>query len=107
MTAREIGQREHPWLYTANGDLDLSWVLLVVGCAILVASLLLQGFHIAGFDLPVAAWSCLGSFTALCFVAGAARDRATILAGATMPGEVGRAIASVRPLVRLIDDPDA
>jgi hypothetical protein len=107
VTTRERGSRQHPWLYKRNGALDLSWVLIVLACVVMVLCLFLEGFHLGGFALPVDAWSCLGGFIGICFIAGASRDRAEILAHATMPGQLADAIASgVRPLVRLIDNPD-
>lgn len=83
------------FLHKRNGALDLSWLLLVVDCAATVGVILLDGFHVGGFG-PVsnAAYACLGGFGTMCFIAGAARDRAEILANATSPGAVASAIAS-------------
>lgn len=106
MTKREQGAIDHPMIYTKEGHVDLSWLLTVVGCVVMVACIFLQGFGVFGFKLPDAGWACLGAFVSLCFISGASREKAAILAKATLPGAVAAGIASVRPLYQTVHDPD-
>ena len=99
--------RTNPIFFTKDGGLDLSWVLLVVGCALMAGAIVCEGFHVLGFALPSYGWTALGAFVSFCFIAGAARDRAQILADATSPGKVAAAIAAAcRPFGGKADQDD-
>lgn len=87
--------REHPLFFRQDGGMDLSqFVLLVIVLWVVIV------FTLAGFEIlkvSTAAWAFLGSFTTMCFIAWAARDRAELIAGSKTPGEVAKGIASVQP----------
>lgn len=93
--APAVGPRRKLWqamFFTKEGSLDLGWLILltccIVGLTVFVASSVgaIKGPSVAG-------WAWFGSFTAMAFIAGAARDRAVLIAQSRVPGEVAQGIA--------------
>lgn len=88
----------HRLFYTRAGELDFGWLILATCCVVGVVGFVLAGFGV--FKAPGAAWGWFGAFTSMAFIAGAAVDRARLIAQSRTPGEVAQAIASALP-----DDP--
>jgi len=83
-------------LYTAGGELDLGWLLLLIAFANAIVFFDLAAFRLV--TISVAAWAFYGSMISLCFIAGAAISRARLIAGSSLPGQVAQGIAqSVEP----------
>lgn len=88
--------RHNPLFYTKTGELDTGQFVLLVCCAVALA--LMVGVSWFSAKEPSGfAWSFFGSFTTMCFIAGAAKDRARLIANSKTPGQVGYAIASANP----------
>lgn len=83
--------RRNPLLYTAEGHLDLGPLALALACGVGLAMFVLDGLGWA--KISVAAYSWLGAYTSLAFIAGAAEKRAYWIARSRTPGEVARGIA--------------
>jgi hypothetical protein len=88
--------RHNPLFYTKTGELDTGQFVLLVCCAISLA-LMVGVSWFNGKEPSIAAWAFFGSFTTMCFIAGAAKDRARLIANSKTPGQVGHAIASAKP----------
>lgn len=88
--------RENPLFFKVDGSMDLSQFLLTLITAYVAVVFVLAGLGI--LTVSVAAWSFLGSFTTLAFIAWAARDRAELIARSKTPGEVAKGIAMSTPL---------
>lgn len=97
MTRRYDDQRRgwHRLIFTADGDLDFGWIILVACCIVGLASFVASGLGV--FTAPPWAWAWFGSFTAMAFIAGAAISRARLIANSTMPADVANAIAHAPP----------
>lgn len=79
--------------HTKDGSLDLGWLILLICCGV---GLLVFTLHAFGL-IPgpsVAAWAWFGAFTSMAFIAGAARDRAALIAQSNVPGQVAQGIAT-------------
>ncbi len=90
-----LRDRDNPLFFRADGGLDLAQFLLL-----LIVIWVMAVFTFAGMKkltISTAAWAFLGSFTSLCFIAWAARDRAELIATSKTPGEIAKGIASVVP----------
>ncbi len=88
-------RRDHPLFFRRDGGLDLAqfFLLLIVLWVIVIVTL--AGLGILRYS--TAAWAFLGSFTSLCFIAWAARDRAELIARSATPGEIAAGIATAAP----------
>jgi hypothetical protein len=73
-----IIERKNPLLYTKSGELSIGPITLVFCCLVGMLAFMLEGFGIMK-HISVAAWTWFGSFTTLCFIAGAAIDRARLI----------------------------
>lgn len=83
--------RDHPLFFRADGGMDLSQFFLLVLVLWVIVVWTLAGF--GHLKVSTAAWAFLGSFTSLCFIAWAARDRAELIANSKTPGEIAKGIA--------------
>lgn len=83
----------HALFYTKDGALDLGWLILVLCC--LVGLTVFVASAVGAIKGPsVAGWAWFGSFTAMAFIAGAARDRAVLIAQSRVPGEVAQGVGA-------------
>ena len=100
--------RHNPLFYTKTGELDTGQFVLLVCCAVAMALAIgISWFHMK--DLSGFCWGFLGSFTTMCFINGATKDRARMIANSKAEGEVARGITSivVTPQQWSSGDPDA
>jgi hypothetical protein len=88
MTFRD---RDNPLFFRADGAMDLAQALLTLIVGWVICLVTLAGFGVLKYS--TAAWAFLGSFTSLCFIAWAARDRAELIARSNTPGQVAAGIA--------------
>lgn len=84
--------RDNPLFFRKDGGLDLAQFLLLMIVVWVMVVFTLAGFKV--LTVSTAAWAFLGSFTSLCFIAWAARDRAELIANSKTPGEIARGIAA-------------
>ncbi len=90
-----LGDRKNPLFFRADGGMDLSQFFLLVLVLWVIVVFTLYGFSV--LKIGTAAWAFLGSFTSMCFIAWAARDRAELIANSKTPGEIAKGIASAQP----------
>jgi hypothetical protein len=90
-----LRDRDNPLFFRADGGLDLAQFLLLLIVVWVMAVFTLAGLQ--HLKVSTAAWAFLGSFTSLCFIAWAARDRAELIANSKTPGEIAKGIASAVP----------
>src|SRR6185312_15147859 len=93
MTRPRVPDPRHGWhrlVFTADGDLDFGWLILVVCCVVGLGAFIASGLH--HFDASRWAWAWFGSFTALAFIAGAAISRARLIAKSALPGQIAAGI---------------
>jgi hypothetical protein len=83
--------RHNPLFYTKTGELDTGQFVLLVCCAVALA-LMVGVSWFNGKEPSIAAWGFFGSFTTFCFLSGAAKDRAVLIANSKAPGEVAHGI---------------
>lgn len=86
--------RSNPIFFTKSGDLDIGWLILIVCCLIGLFVFLYEALLQKGPS--IAAWSWFGAFTSMAFIAGAARDRARLIAKSDAPGLVAQGIAQAQ-----------
>ena len=104
--------RHNPLFYTKTGELDTGQFVLLVCCAVALA-LMVGVSWFSAKEPSIAAWAFFGSFTTFCFLSGAAKDRAVLIANSRTAGSVSRGIASAAQTVQDIPnqwasgDPDA
>lgn len=102
--------RKNSLFYTKSGELDTGQFVLLVCCVVGMG--VFVGIALNRLVEPsIAAWSFFGTFTTMCFIAGAAKDRAVLIANSKAMGEVSHGIASqtvvVPPMQWTSGDPDA
>lgn len=90
-----LRDRDNPLFFRADGGLDLAQFLLLLIVVWVMVVFTLAGLKV--LTISTAAWAFLGSFTSLCFIAWAARDRAELIANSKTPGEIAKGIASAVP----------
>lgn len=90
-----LDDRKNPLFFRADGGMDLSQFFLLV--LVVWVVLVFTAYGLGVLEIGTAAWAFLGSFTSMCFIAWAARDRAELIANSKTPGEIAKGIASVQP----------
>ena len=120
-------KRYNPILFTKSGELSLGPITLVFCCILGMAVFVLEGFGIMN-HISRMGWAWFGSYTTLCFISGAATDRARLIAkgkvdeaavdsGQDVPTPDKSPVESIAknddkkdkeipPLTRQIDNPD-
>ena len=84
--------RHHPWLYEQDGDLNPTWVLVVLYSVIGLAVAVFAAA--AGGDIAkTAALSFIGAALMALLISALPRDKAKILAKSRLPGQVAHGIA--------------
>lgn len=86
--------RTNPLFFKSDGGMDLGQVILLSITGYVLAVFVLAGLGV--LSITVAAWSFLGSFVVIAFIAWAARDRAELIAKSRAPGDVAQGIAGDR-----------
>lgn len=84
--------RKHPWLYEQDGDLNPTWILVVIYAVVglvLAAVAVLVGAAAA----QVAGLAFIGAALVALLISALPRDKAKILAKSRLPGQVARGIA--------------
>lgn len=89
-------KRQSPLIYRKDGSLDFGPLTLAVTSAFGLGMFALDAAGVV--HVSIAAWSYLGAFTTMAFIAGATAERAYWIAKSRTPGEVAKAIASAPPL---------
>ena len=93
------GHRKNPLLYTKEGELSLGPLMLVAagiqGSFLMIA----EGYGWAP-HISWHAWAFWGSYVTMTFIAGAAVDRARLIAKSDTPKETGDAIDKTAPKER-------
>ena len=84
--------RTHPWLFTKEGDLDPTWILVIGTLAVMLGGFL--GELIVGRPISAAAWAAVAAICSSLLIAAVPVSRARLLAKATMPGSVAQGIAA-------------
>ncbi len=96
-----IHERKNPFLYTKSGELSLGPLTLIICCLLGMLAFMLEGFGVMQ-HISIAAWTWFGSFTTLCFIAGAAVDRARLIA----KGKVDETVAASDASTQTVPTPD-
>ena len=73
-----FSNRNNPLFFKRDGGMDLSQFILLSIVVWIIGVFTLAGMEKLKYD--TAAWTFLGSFTSLAFIAWAARDRAALIA---------------------------
>lgn len=89
-------RRDNPLLYRKDGSLDFGPLLLALTALVGLFIFVLDAFGVT--RVTIAAWSYLGAFTGLSFIAGAAAERAFWIAQSQTPGSIAQGIAQSAPL---------
>lgn len=88
--------RENPWLYERDGDLNPTWILVVLyaalGVIVSIAAVLSRSPYAF-----IATLSFLGAMIVALLISALPRDRAKILANSRAVGDTARGIARARP----------
>lgn len=82
----------HRLFFTQNDELDLGWLLLLIGFVNGLTIFDLAALGVA--RVSIAAWSWYGGVITMCFIAGATIARARLIAASRLPADVAQAIAS-------------
>ena len=85
--------RHNPLFYTKTGELDTGQFVLLVCCAVSLA-LMVGVSWFNGKEPSIAAWGFFGSFTTMCFLSGATKDRARLIANSRTLGEIAHGITN-------------
>lgn len=80
--------------FTKEDELDLGYLLLLVGFFNAVVFFDLSALGYASISLP--AWSFMGGVIGMCFIAGSTIAKARLIANSTMVGDLTKGIASAR-----------
>lgn len=88
--------RHSPLIFRQDGSLDFGPLTLAVTSVIGLLMFILDACRIV--HVSIAAWSYLGAFTSMAFIAGAAAERAYWISRSPVPGAVAQGIASSPPL---------
>jgi hypothetical protein len=90
-----FSDRDNPLFFKRDGGMALGQFFL--GALILWVCVIFTLNGLGILTYTIAAWSFLGSFTALFFIAFAAETRAALIANSKTPGEIAQGIASSPP----------
>ena len=84
--------RDNPWLYEQDGDLNPTWILVIIFAAVGVVLSVAAVFR-GGDAAKVAALSFVGAALMALLISALPRDKAKILAKSRLPGDVARGIS--------------
>jgi hypothetical protein len=95
----------HRLFYTGDGDLDLSWILVVVFAIVGLTGFLAEAF--SSHQVSTAAWSWLGGSFLSIVIAAVPIAKARLLANSKSLGDLARSIASAGGNIHKDDERDA
>ena len=84
--------RTYPWLYTTEGHLDPTWLMVAVTLSVMLLGFV--GELVLGHPISAAAWAAVAAMCSSLLIAAVPVSKARLLAKATMPGSVAQGIAS-------------
>lgn len=84
--------RTHPWLYTTEGHLDPTWLMVATTLGAMLLGF--GGELLLGRLISPAAWGAVAAICSALLIAAVPVSKARLLAKATMPGSVAGGIAS-------------
>lgn len=91
-----MSSRKNPWFYERDGDLNPTWILVVLYTSI--GAIVAVGAVVTGNPYAIiASLSFLGATIIALLISALPRDKAKILANSKAMGEVAKGIASARP----------
>lgn len=82
----------HRLFFTRDDELDLGWLLLLIGFANGLTIFDLAALGVA--RVSIAAWSWYGGVITMCFIGGVTIARARLIAQSTAAAELARGIAA-------------
>lgn len=84
--------RTNPLLFTKDGELATGQVILIACCLVGMVMFVVDSVSV-GVTVSTAAWAWFGSYTTMCFIAGAAVDRARLISASGLPSAVASGIS--------------
>lgn len=100
-------RRSNPWLFEQDGDLNPTWILVVL-FAVVGLALAVVAVFLGGDTAKVASLSFIGAALMALLISALPRDRAKILAKSQLPAQVAKGIAeAARPYGGSSADVDA
>lgn len=100
-----MSDRKHPWLYEQDGDLNPTWILVVIYSLVGIVAAVSAALSDSA-AAKVAALSFLGAMIVALLISALPKDKAKILAKSRAPGSIAKAIASARPYGDSTEDYD-
>lgn len=90
--------RDNPLFFTKDGELATGQVILIACCLVGMVMFVWDAVD-ARVTVSTPAWAWFGSYTTMCFIAGAAVDRARLISTSSVASGVAQGISQAAGLV--------